>query len=55
MDSKLAFAARADLQDQVRKLTPEQRLNAFLQHCQLVAALVHSGRAVVRTSGRPRR
>lgn len=39
MESKLANAARADLAESIRKLSPEQRLNAFLAHSTLMLAL----------------
>jgi hypothetical protein len=45
MRSKLALAARNELLEVVRRLSPEQRLNAFLEHCQLMAALAAGGRA----------
>lgn len=45
MRSKLALAARNELLAVVRRLSPEQRLNAFLEHCQLMAALAAGGRA----------
>ena len=43
MESKLAAAARAELAALTRRLSAEQRLHAFLQHSQLMAALYNSG------------
>lgn len=39
MESELAQQARRELIEAMQRLTPEQRLNAFLTHCQLVMAL----------------
>jgi hypothetical protein len=50
MESKLAREARAALAATIQRLTPEQRLNAFLQHCQLMAALRQAGRLRLRPS-----
>jgi predicted XRE-type DNA-binding protein len=41
--SKLAQSARDALIDAARKLTPEQRLNAMLEHTQLVSELHAAG------------
>jgi predicted XRE-type DNA-binding protein len=43
--SKLADDARDSLSEDIRRLTPEQRLYAFLEHNQLVSALHEAGRA----------
>jgi predicted XRE-type DNA-binding protein len=43
--SKLADAARDDLMMRTRRLTPEQRLDAFLEHSQLMSELHEAGRA----------
>ena len=43
MKSRLADAARRSLQDDVKRMTAEQRLAAFLAHCQLVAQLASAG------------
>jgi len=37
---------RQELVDATQALTPEQRLEAFLEHCQLVAELYEAGRRV---------
>jgi pterin-4a-carbinolamine dehydratase len=46
MRSKLAEAARCSLNDDVKSMTAEQRLAAFLAHCQLMAQLASAGEAV---------
>lgn len=46
MRSQLADAARRRLSDDVRRMSVEQRLAAFLAHCQLVAQLASAGGAV---------
>jgi predicted XRE-type DNA-binding protein len=43
--SKLAAEARDSLHEGLRRLTPEQRLDAFLEHNQLVSELHEAGRA----------
>jgi hypothetical protein len=43
MESKLAKDAERALIDATQKLRPEERLNAFLQHCQLVTQLYEAG------------
>jgi len=52
MRSKLADAARRNLSEDVKRMTPEQRLLAFLAHCELMAQLHSEGGAVQQ---RPRR
>jgi hypothetical protein len=44
MESKLAKEARRALVAENQKLSPEQRLEAFLVHCRLVAELREAGR-----------
>lgn len=44
MESRLARQAEAALLDTMRRMTPEQRLDAFLEHCQLVMELYDAGR-----------
>ena len=46
MGSQLADAARRRLSEDVKRMTPEQRLDAFLAHCQLMAQLHRAGGAV---------
>jgi len=43
MDSNLASMAEQALLDRVQSLTPEERLNAFLMHSQLMLELYKSG------------
>ena len=43
MESKLAREARQGLLAESQLLTPEERLNAFLEHCQLMMALYEAG------------
>jgi hypothetical protein len=45
MKSSLAEAARRSLTEDVKRMTPEQRLAAFLAHCQLMAQLHGAGAA----------
>jgi len=42
--SALARGARASLVEQTQRLSPEQRLAAFLEHTQLISALHRAGR-----------
>ena len=51
--SKLARGARHALTESVRKLTPEQRLNAMLEQTQLVSEL-HAAGQKIRTRGASR-
>jgi hypothetical protein len=43
MESKLAKEAKLALLAAARRLTPEQRLNAFVAHCQLMMELYAAG------------
>lgn len=43
MKSQLADAARRSLREDVRRMTAEERLAAFLAHCQLMAQLASAG------------
>ena len=43
MRSKLADAARRRLSEDVKRMTAEERLAAFLAHCQLIAQLADAG------------
>jgi len=45
MRSPIADAARRSRQEDVKRVSPEQRLAAFLAHCQLMALLVRAGGA----------
>lgn len=44
MESKLAQQVRQELIAATQTWTPEQRLEAFLEHCQLMAELYEAGR-----------
>jgi len=46
MESRLASEARRALVAATQKLTPEQRVEAFLVHCRLLAELRGAGRNV---------
>jgi hypothetical protein len=46
MESKLAKEVRLALLADARRLTPEQRLNAFLAHCQLMMELYAAGQPI---------
>jgi predicted XRE-type DNA-binding protein len=50
--SKLAEQARESRLESERRLTPSQRLEAFLEHNQLLAALQEAGRAAQKTRTR---
>jgi hypothetical protein len=44
MESKLASQAKQALIAATQRLTPEQRLNAFLEHSRLMMALHQAGK-----------
>jgi hypothetical protein len=46
MRSQLADAARRSLSEDVKRMTAEQRLAAFLAHCQMMAQLNSAGGAI---------
>jgi cell division protein FtsB len=48
MRSQLADAARRRLNEDVKRMTAEERLAAFLAHCQLIAQLAGAGASVQR-------
>jgi len=43
MESKLANESKRRLLDSMRRLTPEQRLAAYIAHCELVMQLYAAG------------
>jgi len=43
MESKIAKAAERGLVEATQRLSPEERLNAFLEHCRLVMELYEAG------------
>jgi hypothetical protein len=46
MESKLAKEAERELIAATQRLSPEERLNAFLEHCQLVTDLYEAGQKI---------
>jgi hypothetical protein len=46
MESKVANEAERALVEATQKLLPEERLNAFLAHCQLVTQLYEAGQRI---------
>jgi hypothetical protein len=54
MRSKLAQESRRALLAEAQRLTPEERLNAFLEHCQLMMALYHAGQELRADAARNR-
>jgi len=46
MESKLAKEAEKALVEATQKLCPEERLNAFLEHCRLVTQLYEAGQKI---------
>jgi hypothetical protein len=46
MDSKVAQEAERALIEATQKLSPEARLNAFLEHCRLVTQLYEAGQEI---------
>jgi len=53
MKSKLAEEAEQALIEATQKLCPEERLNAFLEHCRLVTQLHEAGQQL-RSTDTPR-
>lgn len=49
MESKVAKEAERALVEATQRLSPEERLNAFLAHCRLVMELYEAGEAGQRT------
>jgi hypothetical protein len=43
MESKVAKEAERALIEATQRLSPEERLNAFLEHCRLVTQLYEAG------------
>lgn len=43
MESKLAMEAERQLIEATQRLSPQERLNAMLEHCRLVAELYEAG------------
>jgi hypothetical protein len=55
MKSKLAEEARQARVSDIQQLTPEERLNAFLEHCQLMMTLYAAGQQLRAAFGFPGR
>jgi hypothetical protein len=53
MKSRLAEQARQERLEQERRMTPEQRLLAFMHHSQLMTQLYLAGRAAARVRSSP--
>ncbi len=53
MDSRRANEADRALIETARRLTPEERLNAFLVHCRLLAELYQAGEQIRAQEQRP--
>jgi hypothetical protein len=50
MRSKLADQARQSLNEDLRRMTPEERLAAYVRHCQLMAQVREAGQAAERSA-----
>lgn len=50
MESKVAKEAERALIEATQRLSPEERLNAFLVHCRLVMELFEAGKKTQRSS-----
>jgi hypothetical protein len=46
MESKIAKSAERALVEATQRLSPEERLNAFLVHCRLVTELYEAGQEI---------
>ena len=55
MESKLAKQLQNELIDAMRQLGPEEKLNAFLTHCQLMMELYTAGLQQRSTSNEQRK
>jgi hypothetical protein len=53
MNSRLAEQARQEQLEQVRRMSPEQRLTAFMRHSQLITRLYLAGRAAAKAAVSP--
>ena len=50
MKSKLADQARRSLSEDLRRMTPEERLAAYVRHCQLMAQVRLAGQDSLRAT-----
>jgi hypothetical protein len=46
MESKLAKEAERSLIEATQRLSPEERLNAYLEHCRLMMELYEAGQRI---------
>jgi hypothetical protein len=53
MESKIAREAERALIEATQRLSPEERLNAFLVHCRLMMDLYEAGQAKIRSAELP--
>jgi hypothetical protein len=53
MESKVAKDAERALVEATQRLSPEERLNAFLAHCRLVMELYEAGQKAQSRSAQP--
>ncbi len=53
MESKVSKEAERALVEATQRLSPEERLNAFVAHCRLVMELYEAGQKVQGKSARP--
>jgi hypothetical protein len=53
MESKLAKMAEQALVEATQRLSPEERVNAYLAHCRLVMELYEAGRIIRSRTPRP--
>lgn len=54
MESEVAREAERELIRATQRLTPEQRVNAFLAHCRLVMELHQAGKGLRACDSEPR-
>jgi len=52
MESRLAIEAERQLIEATQRLSPQERLNAMLEHCRLVAELYEAGQEIRARSSR---
>jgi hypothetical protein len=53
MESKIAKEAERSLIEATQRLSPEERLNAYLEHCRLVMELYEAGQRIRSQSSPP--
>jgi len=53
MESKIAKEAERSLIEATQRLSPEERLNAYLEHCRLVMELYEAGQRMRSQSSPP--